>query len=237
MYNQGFVVYETALAAKSYQFTMTIHDFAVVYLDSICIGSFDRSVSPSHVFNASCTKSSCKLTIIVEAMGHINFDHGMQTDFKGLIDFSDKASSKFIWNIYKINIDKDILNWRKIGDKSFPSLAKATFNVTTIGDTYLNVKNYQKGYLWVNGRNLGRYWNVGPSFKLFCPGVWLKQGLNELYILDLLTDELSDIKGEQFLNWLNWQIVKISTLKTDHFIIFWDKFRNNFFWDSKCAAF
>lgn len=43
--------------------------------------------------------------------------------------------------------------------------------------------------LWVNGKNLGRYWNVGPQYKLYCPGVWLKKGDNEIVILDLGKDE------------------------------------------------
>jgi beta-galactosidase len=71
--------------------------------------------------------------------------------------------------------------------------------VTNPGDTYLNVKGYKKGYVWVNGRNLGRYWDIGPSFKLFCPGVWLKKGLNTLYILDLMTDENTWITGDKTL--------------------------------------
>jgi len=78
-------------------------------------------------------------------------------------------------------------------------LARATFNLTTVGDTFINVKNFKKGYLWVNGRNLGRYWNIGPSQKLFCPGVWLKQGQNDLFILDLLTDEVAELTGDKTL--------------------------------------
>lgn len=47
------------------------------------------------------------------------------------------------------------------------------------------MKSYGKGYLWVNGRNLGRYWSEGPQSRLFCPGVWLKTGTNKLVILNV----------------------------------------------------
>jgi beta-galactosidase len=47
--------------------------------------------------------------------------------------------------------------------------------------------NWQKGYLFVNGINLGRYWNKGPQQKVFLPGVWLKKGVNEVVVLELLT--------------------------------------------------
>jgi beta-galactosidase len=40
-----------------------------------------------------------------------------------------------------------------------------------------------KGYIFVNGINLGRYWNKGPQQKVFCPGVWLKEGVNSVVVL------------------------------------------------------
>lgn len=84
---------------------MIIHDFAVVYLEDQFLGSYDRSNSVRHLFGANCRKSSCKLTILVEAMGHINFDHSMENDRKGLVSFEDIKKTKFLWNIYKINVD------------------------------------------------------------------------------------------------------------------------------------
>lgn len=44
-----------------------------------------------------------------------------------------------------------------------PAIYHQTFNLTKKGDTYINMKNYKKGYVWINGRNLGRYWNIGPQ--------------------------------------------------------------------------
>ena len=55
---------------------------------------------------------------------------------------------------------------------------------------------YKKGYVWVNGNLLGRYWHIGPQTKMFCPGVWLKRGSNEIVILDLYSDKLEEIKGD-----------------------------------------
>ena len=89
--------------------------------------------------------------------------------------------------------------WRNLSERNFPSLSRANFTLETVGDTFINVKNYKKGYVWVNGRNLGRYWNIGPSQKLFCPGVWLKKGQNDLFILDMLTDELQQLTGDKTL--------------------------------------
>lgn len=54
---------------------------------------------------------------------------------------------------------------------------------------------FKKGYVWVNGRNLGRYWERGPQFKLYCPGVWLKEEMNEIVILELLSDLEQTVSG------------------------------------------
>lgn len=50
------------------------------------------------------------------------------------------------------------------------------------------MSRYGKGYLWVNGRNLGRYWDIGPQKRLFCPGAWLKKGSNEITVLNVFGD-------------------------------------------------
>lgn len=131
-------------------------------------------------------------------MGHLSFGYQMEQDFKGIVGFQDKKHRTFKWNIYGVNLNEDIFEWNKIDKKKFPALFKATFQLEEVGDTFFNMKNYRKGYVWVNGRNLGRYWDKGPQYKLFCPGVWLKKGKNELFILDLLTDEPKEITGDQY---------------------------------------
>jgi beta-galactosidase len=63
---------------------------------------------------------------------------------------------------------------------------KAQFNLNETGDTYFDLSKYSKGMVYVNGHNLGRYWNIGPQQKIFCPAQWLKKGDNEILVFDLL---------------------------------------------------
>lgn len=42
---------------------------------------------------------------------------------------------------------------------------------------------------------LGRYWSVGPQFRLYCPASWLKQGVNVIDILDLELTEPRPVRG------------------------------------------
>ena len=62
---------------------------------------------------------------------------------------------------------------------------KGNFELDEVADTFLDLSNYQKGYVWLNGHNLGRYyWNIGPQQRLSCPASWLKRGTNEIIVLD-----------------------------------------------------
>jgi beta-galactosidase len=62
---------------------------------------------------------------------------------------------------------------------------KASLHIESPGDVYIDLSAWTKGYLWINGQLLGRYWNIGPQQRLFCPGPWLQAGDNELLVLDL----------------------------------------------------
>ena len=57
------------------------------------------------------------------------------------------------------------------------------------------MSNFQKGIVWVNGNNLGRYWNIGPQKRLYCPASFLRNGNNEMLVLDLLQTEPQIVVG------------------------------------------
>lgn len=62
----------------------------------------------------------------------------------------------------------------------------ATFNLKKTGDTYLDLSSWGKGLVWVNGKCLGRFWQIGPQQTLYLPGCWLKKGENEIIVMDIL---------------------------------------------------
>ena len=50
-----------------------------------------------------------------------------------------------------------------------PDLSKLT------DDTFIDMKKWGKGIIFINGINIGRYWQVGPPQTLYIPGDWLKK--------------------------------------------------------------
>jgi beta-galactosidase len=71
------------------------------------------------------------------------------------------------------------------------------------------MSNWGKGVVWVNGHNLGRYWNIGPQQTIYVPVEWLKKGRNEIVVLELLKPEQSQLKAieKPILEQLNISVV------------------------------
>jgi beta-galactosidase len=72
---------------------------------------------------------------------------------------------------------------------------KGSFQLAQTGDTYFDLSGYSKGMVYINGHLLGRYWNIGPQQRLYCPASWLKKGNNEVLVFDLHQTKPSEIAG------------------------------------------
>lgn len=59
------------------------------------------------------------------------------------------------------------------------------FSLQQTGDTYIDMSKYSKGVVYINGHNLGRYWNIGPQQRLYCPASFLQKGNNSIVVMDL----------------------------------------------------
>ena len=118
-------------------------------------------------------------------MGHINYGKMQKYDRKGLVKFEEIKSpedktilnDKFKWNIYKIPINDRMEFWNSSPSSiSLPIMRYGSFKLEKAADTYFDLSKYGKGYVWINGFLLGRYWKKGPQQRLYCPGPWLKAG-------------------------------------------------------------
>ncbi|CAG0892806.1 unnamed protein product [Darwinula stevensoni] len=71
-----------------------------------------------------------------------------------------------------------------------PCLARGTLEVTGEPmDTWIHLfqqsEHWVKGNVIVNGLNLGRFWDLGPTQTLYVPGPLLRTGSNEIFVFDL----------------------------------------------------
>ncbi len=63
-----------------------------------------------------------------------------------------------------------------------PTLFTGSFALREVGDTFLDMRRWDKGVVWVNGHCLGRYWSDGPQQTLYLPGAWLKPRGNRIAV-------------------------------------------------------
>jgi len=83
-----------------------------------------------------------------------------------------------------------LTGWRLVTapeDLRGPCLIQSNFTISGIpADTFLDMKDWHKGIVFVNGFNLGRYWKVGPQQTLYVPAPLLKTGENTIIIFEHL---------------------------------------------------
>ena len=72
---------------------------------------------------------------------------------------------------------------------------QAVVKLDKTADTFIDMSKWKKGTVYVNGRNIGRYWNIGPQLSLYCPAPFLKKGANQIDIVELELTEPQPIRG------------------------------------------
>jgi beta-galactosidase GanA len=135
-------------------------------------------------------------------MGHINFAQEI-IDRKGITErVTLNGMTLMNWEIFKLPLDKGFITSlgtsRGLSSADRPgNFFNGEFVLTEPADTYLDLSQYKKGVVWVNGHNLGRFWDIGPQYRLYCPACWLNKGRNEVLVFDLHQTQAMPVKGEK----------------------------------------
>ena len=200
----GLMLYRTKLIGRKSGMLVLreLNDYGLVFLDGKFIGTVDRRLGQNSIQLPRTDAPLPALEILVEAMGHINFGEFL-IDRKGITDRATLNGMTLMnWEVFGFPLDE---RW-VTSLHSSPAAAdrpggffKGNFELDEVADTFLDLSNYQKGYVWLNGHNLGRYWNIGPQQRLYCPASWLKRGTNEIIVLDLHQSEPRPIAGKEKL--------------------------------------
>jgi len=212
--NQGWgsMVYITKLPEISTPSVLTLnegHDFAQVFINNEYVGKIDR-VRNENSLQLPPIKKNQELKIYVEAMGRINFGRAIK-DYKGItnsVTISTEVNGhELIWNLKRWNIltipddyatAKKAVTTHPDGEYTPSKMGyyRGYFNLKKVGDTFLNMEQWGKGQVYVNGHAIGRFWSIGPQQTLYLPGCWLKKGKNEVIVLDVVGPKKPVLKGQ-----------------------------------------
>jgi beta-galactosidase len=192
----GYILYRTELKpGQGGNLVINgLHDYAQVYIDARLIGTLDRRLGTSHLA-LPVTERASTLDILVENSGRVNFTKVIRDERKGItgtVTIGGREPDR--WQIYSLPMsDVNSLHFSS-QPCAGPCFYRAHMNAVAPADTYLDTSALHKGFAWIDGRPLGRFWNIGPQFTLYAPGPWIRHGENEIVFFDLQGDAHDEIK-------------------------------------------
>jgi len=193
----GYVLYRTTFEGgrKELLKLRALRDYAVIMINGKTIGTLDRRLKQDSL-TLDLPAGQVTLDILVENMGRVNFGKYLLENKKGITEKVQLNHEDLInWKMYSLPFASTRnIKFQTIATKSnTPVIKKGNFYLTKVGDTYLDMRKWGKGVVWVNGHNLGKYWSIGPQQTLYLPVEWLKKGANNITVLELLKPEMNKI--------------------------------------------
>jgi beta-galactosidase len=191
----GYVLYRTTVKGPAngdgFLFHyLTLHDRAHVFVDGEYRFTYMRGVNPKNEERLKLPlgkDESVQLDILVENMGRVNYGRHMG-DKKGMVGMSFGNQFHFGWDMYPLpmdNLDKVAFKPLDASELQGPVFLRGELDIEgNPCDTFLRLDGFKKGFVTVNGFNLGRYWEIGPTKTLFVPAPMLKEGKNEIIVFE-----------------------------------------------------
>lgn len=194
----GYILYRTKIAkpVKALLKISELRDFGIIMINGNTVGILDRRLGQDSL-EIEVKKPNSTLDILVENMGRINYGRKLTDNRKGITSKVMLGKTELTnWEIFSLPMNK-VPVFPKAENKKLtgPVCRRGTFTLSATGDTFLDMSLWGKGIVFVNGYNLGRYWRIGPQQTLYCPAPFLKKGLNEIVVVELLKPDINLIRG------------------------------------------
>jgi len=184
----GFVLYRTTVSTAGLLKVKELRDYATIYVNGVQVGTLDRRINKDSLVLSDLPKDAV-LDILVENNGRINYGPFLTDNRHGITkEVLLNGASLQNWKIYSLPF-ADLKQWKYSADAIKgvqPGLYKGEFKLTEVADTYLDMRKFGKGFVFLNGHNLGKYWQIGAQQTIYVPAVWLKKGKNEIVVFDQL---------------------------------------------------
>lgn len=186
----GFTLYSTTVDGPRDEAEIkfdSVHDRAVVFIDGKYRGYYERTREGEPVSFTLEKGENCRIDILCENMGRVNYGLKIM-DRKGVKGVRFNLQYHFGWDMYPLPLDNiSLLEYKhESGDVKTASFLKGTLKIEgEPNDTFMRLDGFTKGIVFVNGFNIGRYYNpAGPQKTLYVPAPMLKKGDNEIVVFE-----------------------------------------------------
>ncbi|MBR6562944.1 MAG: beta-galactosidase [Clostridia bacterium] len=181
----GYIAYRTRLNRDYENASLTFEslgDRAQIYINRSLVGVV--YINDSLQIDISA-KEGDVLTVLCENMGRANFGAKMmrKKGIAGRCLLNNKIH--FNWEVYPLPMDNlDSVVYSSEGCVEDSCFYRGYLDVDEPADTFVKLDNFKKGFVTVNGFNIGRYWEIGPQRTLYLPASLLKAGRNEIVVFE-----------------------------------------------------
>lgn len=186
----GYMLYSTILDTSTELSNLRLYkaaDRAIAFVDGKkALTAFDRELEEGHEVGPFYGKNM-KLDILVENMGRVNYGPMLNWQRKGIDGcvFINSRFSQHNWKQYPLPMDNlEQLDYSAGYEEGIPAFYRFEFEAEEVGDTFLDFAGWGKGFVVVNGFQLGRFWEEGPQRRLYVPGALLHKGCNEIILFE-----------------------------------------------------
>ncbi|MER8043373.1 beta-galactosidase family protein [Streptomyces sp. NPDC094032] len=188
--DRGLVHYRVEVPGPRQPYPLAVtglRDRASVYVDGVFAGVLDteEAVLPEPVAGPAVVE------LWVESLGRVNYGPRL-AEPKGVTG-GIRHERQYLHGVRARGLRLDAFEAAAVAGVPFvpvpedagPGLHRVSVTVPSPGDAALRLPGWTRGFVWVNGFCLGRYWNTGPQESLFVPGPVLREGANEVWVLEL----------------------------------------------------
>ena len=185
--NYGYILYRTHLTGpvSGDLVIKELADYGYVSLNGKRLATVDRRL-PAAPIALDVPAGPATLDVLVENMGRVNYGGQLMHNRKGITETVTLADKEITgWQMYPLTPQAlAALPCTDTATATVPAVFEGTFDMPTVGDTFLDLRPWTKGRVFVNGHDLGRYWHLGPQQTLFLPGAWLKPTGNVMRVFE-----------------------------------------------------
>ncbi len=199
----GYIAYRTTLNRDYENATLSFEslgDRAQIYVNR-------ELVDVLYINDSLETKITAKrgdvLTVLCENMGRCNFGPKMMRK-KGIAGRCLLGGKiHFGWDVYTLPMDNlDLVTYKDEIPEEKSVFLRGCIDIDDPADTFMRLDNFKKGFVLVNGYNIGRYWEIGPQVTLYIPASLLKKGKNEIVVF-----EGDGLKGEPVVEFCDTPVI------------------------------
>lgn len=191
----GYILYRTTLNGPRDLRGLTIEkirDRAQIFHNGELKAVYTRWAPPEkeELFSFEVERGeNVSLDILAENMGRVNYGPYIR-DQKGINGVRFGGQHHFGWDTYCLPMGDELnkLEYKALDGAPVnkPTFLRGTLEIDDEpADTFIRLDGFHKGFVKINGFNLGRYFNdAGPQKTLFVPAPKLKKGKNEILVFE-----------------------------------------------------